>query len=183
MSETRPHILIVDDEACIREPLAVYLRKKGFSPIEAESAGDARVKLVQHPIDLLLLDIMMPGEDGISLYRQLRDAGELPVILLTACSQSDDALAGLGLGDGDYLAKPFDPVELVERIHVALRGPGQRSVRLNRKGVVEFTFGLAVQPSRENFSESGQDFCSSLENAVYASDGFCDSAAPGSLWA
>ena len=122
MSEDAPvTLLLVDDEATLREPLAEYLAGQGFVVHEAESAAAARSALLEHDPDLALLDIMMPGEDGLSLCRHLVEARELPVILLTARGEPTDRIVGLEIGADDYVTKPFEPRELVARIRSVLR--------------------------------------------------------------
>ena len=120
MAET-PHILLVDDERSIREPLAQFLTKQGFRVTQAGDAGQARDRLAAYAIDLVILDIMMPGEDGLSLCRHIRATSELPVILLTAKSEETDRIVGLEMGADDYVVKPFSPRELATRAKVILR--------------------------------------------------------------
>jgi len=114
-------LLLVDDERSLREPLAEYLARQGFDVREAESAAAARTRLVQDTPDLVLLDIMMPGEDGLSLCRHLVEARGIPVILLTAKGEAMDRIVGLEIGADDYVTKPFEPRELVARIRSVLR--------------------------------------------------------------
>jgi two-component system, OmpR family, response regulator len=121
MSKTRPHILLVDDERSIRDPLARYLEKQGYRVTEAGNASAAREALKGYDIDVVLLDIMMPGEDGLSLTRHIAENGGPPVILLTARTEEADRIVGLEIGADDYVVKPFSPRELVARIKVALR--------------------------------------------------------------
>ncbi|APE27281.1 response regulator [Aurantiacibacter gangjinensis] len=121
MSETPVHLLLVDDEPTLREPLADYLSRQGFTVTEAESAAKARTALQDHAPDLALLDIMMPGEDGLSLCRHLVEAKDIPVILLTAKGEATDRIVGLEIGADDYVVKPFEPRELVARIRSVLR--------------------------------------------------------------
>jgi two-component system OmpR family response regulator len=122
MSGTAPPcVLLVDDEASLREPLAEYLSGQGFAVLQAENASAARSTLVETTPDIVLLDIMMPGEDGLSLCRHLNDAKNLPVILLTARGESTDRIVGLEIGADDYVVKPFEPRELVARIRSVLR--------------------------------------------------------------
>ena len=137
---TRPHILVVDDEASIREPLSRYLAKQGFRTTEASSAAEARAMLNAYSVDMVLLDIMMPGEDGLSLTRHLREKGEMPVILITARSEETDRIVGLEMGADDYVVKPFSPRELVARIRTVLRRTAQ---------------GTKVAPSAAGFSFAG----------------------------
>ncbi|MBD3729090.1 MAG: response regulator transcription factor [Sphingomonadales bacterium] len=122
MTDTAPvHLLLVDDEASLREPLAEYLSGQGFVVREAESAAAARSALIEYRADLVLLDIMMPGEDGLSLCRHLIEAKGVPVILLTARGEATDRIIGLEIGADDYVVKPFEPRELVARIRSVLR--------------------------------------------------------------
>ncbi|MGN6500588.1 MAG: response regulator [Tsuneonella sp.] len=122
MTETEPvHILLVDDEATLREPLADYLVRQGFAVRQADSAAAARSALVEAKPDLVLLDIMMPGEDGLSLCRHLVEAKDVPTILLTARGEATDRIVGLEIGADDYVVKPFEPRELVARIRSVLR--------------------------------------------------------------
>jgi two-component system OmpR family response regulator len=116
-----PHILIVDDEREIREPLAKYLGKNGLRTSIAANSADARGVLKTSAIDLVVLDIMMPGEDGLSLCRHLREATDIPVILLTAMAEDTDRVVGLEIGADDYVTKPFNPRELLARIKAVLR--------------------------------------------------------------
>lgn len=117
----QPKILVVDDEPSIREPLAEYLSANGMVAIEAENAALAREIIERDRPDLVVLDIMMPGEDGLSLTRDLRASRAIPIILLTAKSEDLDRIVGLEMGADDYLGKPFNPRELLARIRSVLR--------------------------------------------------------------
>jgi len=114
-------LLLVDDEATLREPLAAYLARQGFVVREAASAAAARGALTEAIPDLVLLDVMMPGEDGLSLCRHLVEAKAIPTILLTAKGEPTDRIVGLEIGADDYVVKPFEPRELVARIRSVLR--------------------------------------------------------------
>jgi two-component system OmpR family response regulator len=114
-------LLLVDDEASLREPLGAYLTKQGFAVAQAASAAEAREYLKEQTPDLVLLDIMMPGEDGLSLCRHLTETRALPTILLTARGEATDRVVGLEIGADDYVVKPFEPRELVARIRSVLR--------------------------------------------------------------
>ncbi len=114
-------LLLVDDEPSLREPLAEYLTRQGFVVRQAEDAAKARSALLEETPDLVLLDIMMPGEDGLSLCRHLAETRHLPVIMLTARGEAMDRIVGLEIGADDYVAKPFEPRELVARIRSVLR--------------------------------------------------------------
>jgi two-component system phosphate regulon response regulator OmpR len=116
-----PHLLIVDDDARIRDLLQRFLGDKGYRITAAADAAEARRKMEGIRFDLLILDVMMPGENGLSLTRALNEDKSVPVLLLTARSEADARIAGLEAGADDYLAKPFDPRELVLRINNILR--------------------------------------------------------------
>ena len=119
--EAIPHILVVDDHRDIRDPLAAYLQKNGYRSSTAASAAEAREVILRHGINLIVLDIMMPGEDGLSLCRYLRENTNIPVILLTARAEEADRIVGLEMGADDYVVKPFSPRELLARIKTVLR--------------------------------------------------------------
>jgi two-component system, OmpR family, response regulator len=117
----QPHLLIVDDDPEIRDLLARYLRRQGF---RVDLAADGRAmarQLEAGRFDLVVLDLMLPGEDGLSLCRRLRATSSLPVIMLTAMGEETDRIVGLEMGADDYLAKPFNPRELLARIRAVLR--------------------------------------------------------------
>lgn len=116
-----PQILIVDDARDIREPLGQYLRKQGLRTRLAANAGEARAAVNEAAIALVVLDVMMPGEDGLSLCRWLVARGGPPVILLTAMANETGRIVGLEIGADDYLVKPFNPRELLARIRAVLR--------------------------------------------------------------
>ncbi len=119
--EQTPHILVVDDHREIRDLLGRYLVKHGMRASLAENAAAARRLLKSAQIDLVVLDVMMPGEDGLSLCRALRESEDIPVILLTAMGEETDRIVGLEIGADDYLTKPFNPRELLARIKAVLR--------------------------------------------------------------
>ncbi|MBH5321190.1 response regulator [Aurantiacibacter sediminis] len=121
MADDPVKLLLVDDEPALRQSLAEYLSRQGFVVKEAEDANKARSTLLDWTPDLVLLDIMMPGEDGLSLCRHLVEARGLPVILLTAKGEATDRIVGLEIGADDYVVKPFEPRELVARIRSVLR--------------------------------------------------------------
>lgn len=122
----RPRIVVVDDEEDIRETLCAHLQRSGFDATAAESAAVVRNRLRSQRPDLIVLDVMMPGEDGLSLCRHLQEVDKTPVILLTALSDDTDKIVGLEVGADDYLTKPFNPRELVARIRAVLRRSGQK---------------------------------------------------------
>jgi two-component system, OmpR family, phosphate regulon response regulator OmpR len=121
MSEAQPHILVIDDDKRLRDLIARYLTEQGYRVTTATEAADARAKLASITFDLLVVDIMMPGESGLELTKSLRENSLVPILLLTAMGESSDRIAGLETGADDYLVKPFDPRELLLRIATILR--------------------------------------------------------------
>jgi DNA-binding response OmpR family regulator len=138
---TMPHILIVDDERDIRDPLASYLVKNGMRVTKAENAAAARQILAAHAIDLILVDIMMPGEDGLSLAGFVRATSGVPVILVTAKAEDTDRIVGLELGADDYVTKPFNPRELSARIKSVLRRTGANGHEVHAPDAQGYAFG------------------------------------------
>jgi two-component system OmpR family response regulator len=122
--ETSPHILIVDDDREIRDLLSRFLVKNGYRVTTAADGRDMGKALADRAIDLIVLDLMLPGEDGLSLCRRLRGDASTPVIMLTAKGDEIDRIVGLEMGADDYLAKPFNPRELLARIKAVLRRVG-----------------------------------------------------------
>jgi len=116
--------LIVDDDQRIRSMLAQYLTERGMRVSTAEDGSQMFATIHAESIDVVLLDVMLPGEDGLSLCSRLRTTSSLPVILLTAMNEATDRVVGLELGADDYVAKPFDPRELLARIRSLLRRAG-----------------------------------------------------------
>ena len=114
-------ILVVDDEPVVRDVVVKYLRRDGFTTLEAADGADARALLEQHEPSLVVLDVMLPGLDGLELCRWIRRRGTLPVILLTARTEEADRVVGLELGADDYVTKPFSPRELSARVRAVLR--------------------------------------------------------------
>ena len=119
--EESPHILVVDDARDIRDPLALYLRRNGYRATALPGAAEARRAIEEGAVDLAIVDVMMPGEDGLSLTRWCAGRGAPPVILLTAMAEETDRVVGLELGADDYVVKPFAPRELLARIRAVLR--------------------------------------------------------------
>lgn len=134
------HLLVVDDDDRIRELLKQFLTRAGFRVTTAADAAAARKLLELLDFDLLILDVMMPGEDGLSLTRWVRKRGTTPVLILTARGLADERIEGLSVGADDYLAKPFEPQELLLRTEAILRRTGVRATgpRKIRLGVFEF---------------------------------------------
>src|SRR5438132_2267812 len=139
--ESKPHILLVEDARDIREPLARYLREHGYRATTAQDAASARKVMKSAAIDLVVLDIMMPGEDGLSLCRSIRESAQIPVILLTARGEEVDRIIGLEMGADDYIAKPFSPRELIARVAAVLRRTHALPPRQKPPGAERVRFG------------------------------------------
>jgi two-component system phosphate regulon response regulator OmpR len=138
MSDAQPHILVIDDDKRLRVLIARYLAEQGYRATTAVDAADARAKLAGITFDLLVVDIMMPGETGLELTRSLRENSLVPILLLTAMGETSDRIAGLETGADDYLVKPFEPRELVLRISAILKRARTRSERQTSVGAVKF---------------------------------------------
>jgi two-component system phosphate regulon response regulator OmpR len=145
LSDDAPHILVVDDDQRIRDLLGRFLRDRGYRVTTAENAEMARASMKNLAFDLIILDIMMPGEDGLSLARDLRSYSQIPILMLTARADAEDRISGLEAGVDDYLPKPFDPRELLLRLQNILKrrteaepAPPQQDVKFGN-----FTFNLA----------------------------------------
>jgi len=117
----RPHILVVDDDEDITTLLSAYLERFGFTVHTAGDGAGMREQLARQPMDLVVLDVMLPGSDGLTLARELRQHSRVPIIMLTARTDAHDRVVGLELGADDYMGKPFEPRELVARIGTVLR--------------------------------------------------------------
>jgi two-component system, OmpR family, phosphate regulon response regulator OmpR len=153
MTDAEPHLLVVDDDLRLRDLLRRYLADNGFRVTGAADAAEARAQLASFAFDLVVLDVMMPGETGLALTRALREraAPHVPVLLLTAMGEPEDRVNGLEQGADDYLAKPFEPRELVLRIRNIL----QRRLSA-AQATVEIRFGnFRFDPSRAELFRGG----------------------------
>jgi two-component system phosphate regulon response regulator OmpR len=143
LPDNAPHLLVVDDDRRIRDLLSRFLYAEGYRVTTADNAADARAKLESLSFDLLVLDVMMPGETGFQLARSLRESSAVPILMLTARAEADSRITGLELGADDYVPKPFEPRELSLRIANILKrtipapAPAVESVRFG-----EFMFHL-----------------------------------------
>lgn len=149
-------ILVVDDDARIRDLLRRYLTQEGFDVLQAEDGKALSRILLRETVDLIVLDLMMPGEDGLSICRRLRAANDrTPIIMLTAKGEDVDRIVGLEVGADDYLGKPFNPRELLARIHAVLRrrpaqeAPGAPSADNQAVTFGPFTFDLGARTLRK----------------------------------
>ena len=144
LPDDAPHLLVVDDDRRIRDLLSRFLYSEGYRVTTADNAADARAKLESLSFDLLVLDVMMPGETGFQLAKSLRENSAVPILMLTAKAETESRIAGLELGADDYVPKPFEPRELSLRIASILKrtipapAPAIESVRFG-----DFVFHLA----------------------------------------
>jgi two-component system phosphate regulon response regulator OmpR len=121
LPDDAPHLLVVDDDRRIRDLLSRFLLAEGYRVTTAKTAAEARTRLDGLRFDLLILDVMMPGETGFDLVRDLRSSSSVPIIMLTARDEANSRIEGLAIGADDYVAKPFEPRELSLRIASVLR--------------------------------------------------------------
>jgi two-component system phosphate regulon response regulator OmpR len=142
LAPTGRHLLVVDDDDRLRALLKEYLTRAGFRVTTARDAAAARRLLDSLAFDLLVLDVMMPGEDGFSLTRWVRGRTLTPILILTARGLAGDRIEGLTLGADDYLGKPFDPQELLLRIEAILRRAGARGGATTRLSLGAYAFDL-----------------------------------------
>ncbi len=150
-------VLIVDDEDTIRDVIRRYLERDGFAVREAADGYAALDAIEDEPPDLIVLDLMLPGVDGLSLTRQLRERHRIPIIMLTAKGETSDRIRGLDLGADDYMAKPFSPQELVSRVKAVLRRSGESAPLPGLPGqALEFD-GLRLEPASRTVALDGQD--------------------------
>lgn len=165
--DTISHILIVDDDREIRSLLADYLSNNGYIAHGAENGSAMWQALEQAPIDLIVLDLNLPGDDGLTLCRNLRAKSQMPVIMLTARSEPLDRILGLEMGADDYLPKPFEPRELLARIRSVLRRsralpPGQAEQNVERLQFAGWTLDLTARhlysPQQVAVMLSGAEF-------------------------
>ena len=127
-NEPMTTVLIVDDEPIVRDVVARYLKRDGFDTLEAGDGNAARELIERSPPHLIVLDVMLPGTDGLTLCKWIRARGDLPVIMLTARGEEADRIVGLELGADDYVTKPFSPRELATRVRTVLRRSNQAAV-------------------------------------------------------
>ncbi|HZF93725.1 MAG TPA: response regulator [Allosphingosinicella sp.] len=134
------HIIVVDDDDDVRNTVAEYLLRNGFAVSEANGGEALRARMAERPIDLALLDINMPGDDGLTLAREIRASGDAGIIMLTAKNDDIDRIVGLEIGADDYITKPFNPRELLARVRSVLR-----RARASAGGEAPATMGREVQ--------------------------------------
>ena len=147
--QDRPHILVIDDDTRLRALLQRYLQENGFAVTTAKDAENARMFLSQYIFDLLIVDVMMPNETGLEFLQNLRKTSQIPAIVLTAMGETEDRISGLESGADDYLAKPFEPKELVLRINNILRRIPQKTLAQNLLKIGDFTFDIKTNELRD----------------------------------
>jgi DNA-binding response OmpR family regulator len=145
-------VLVVDDEPTIREIVVGYLRRDGFRTLEAADGNRARELLEAETPDLVVLDLMLPGVDGLELCRRIRASSQVPVIMLTARGEESDRIVGLELGADDYVTKPFSPRELAARVRTVLR---RAELELVADEQLSFD-GLVIDSSSREVTRSGE---------------------------
>ena len=156
ISDDAAHLLVVDDDTRIRALLNRYLTENGFRVTVAADGAEAQRKLAGLDFDLIIMDVMMPGESGIDVTRGLRAIKNVPIIMLTALAESDNRIAGLEAGADDYLAKPFDPRELVLRINNILkRSTNPAKPKIDQLIFGPFNFSLVKRELRKGASLIG----------------------------
>ena len=151
MTQTTPHILVIDDDARLRDLLSRFLEESGYLVSGAESAAQARAIMKYMQFDLLVIDVMMPGETGLELLADIRKTSHTPALFLTAMNETENRIDGLEVGADDYIAKPFEPRELILRIKRIL----DRQEQQNATGLVRFGTFIFDCDSRV-LSEGGQ---------------------------
>lgn len=144
-----PHILVVDDDREIRDLLARFLERQRFRVTGVRDARDARRAMQNGHFHLVVLDLMLPGENGLDFARWLRAGSSVPIVMLTAMGEETDRIIGLELGADDYLAKPFNPRELLARIRAVLRRAGEAAERRSEPAAKVLRFGgWSLDPAR-----------------------------------
>lgn len=155
MSTSQEHLLVVDDDREIRRLIEEYLTQAGYRVSTAAEGKTMRHLMEQHRFDLVVLDLMLPGEDGLSLCRNLRTRSNLPILMLTARGSEIDRIVGLEMGADDYLAKPFNPRELLARIRSILRRAHALPPNLVPEEVSVFRFsGWTLEVASRNVTAS-----------------------------
>ena len=150
-----PQILVVDDDAELRNGIADYLSQHGYGVLQAGDALAMEQALAGAPIDLIVLDLMLPGEDGLSICRRISDAGGPAIIMLSAMGEEIDRILGLELGADDYVTKPFSPQELVSRVRAVLRRVQRTDAD---KGERSLVYGdLCIDPQRRLVEVKGRE--------------------------
>ncbi len=148
-NETVTTVLVVDDEPIVRDVVVRYLNREGFRTLEAADGDSARALLEREQPSLVVLDLMLPGTDGLTLCRWIRERSQVPVIMLTALGEESDRIVGLELGADDYVTKPFSPRELATRVKAVLRRSDPGVARAERIRVGELELDAAAREARK----------------------------------
>ena len=146
-------VLVVDDDATTRDVIVRYLEREGYEALEAEDGGRARAVIERDDPNLVILDLMLPGIDGLSMIRWIRSTGWTPVIMLTALGEETDRIVGLELGADDYVTKPFSPRELVARVKTVLRRSGPTAPPVERLEAGELVLDAAAREVHKHGAE------------------------------
>jgi DNA-binding response OmpR family regulator len=154
MPEDNKTILVVDDESTIREVVSRYLQREGYQVVEAPDGFAALDAMRDSEIDLIVLDLMLPGIDGLTLTQHLRQDRQIPIIMLTAKGEPNDRIRGLDLGADDYITKPFNPQEVVSRVRAVLRRSGP-APSVHDQGKIVFD-RLLIDPVSRDVSVDGE---------------------------
>lgn len=149
------HIVVVEDEPDISQVVSLYLKRAGFSVTAFTDGLTALNALIAAPADLVILDVMLPGMDGFTVMRQLRDRSDIPIILVTSRREETDRIAGLELGADDYVVKPFSPQELVSRVRAVLRRA--RSAVEDSQEVALTVGGLTINPQTRVVTQEARE--------------------------
>ena len=165
---TRPKIGIVDDEASMRDALVALLSENHFDPVPMAGIADYQDNIDQTALDLVLIDLQLKGESGLTLAMDIRRAGDVPIVMLTGRGDETDKIVGLEVGADDYVLKPFNPRELVARIRAVLRRAGKPVEALSTTPDQDrITFGRLVVDQKQRILMDDQDDEISLTNAEY----------------
>jgi len=149
------NVLVVDDEKEIRDAIAIYLKNEGLNVITAEDGIEAIDKLNEHNIHLIILDVMMPRQDGIQTTFKIREKKNIPIIILSAKSEDMDKILGLQVGADDYVTKPFNPLELIARVKSQLRRYVTLGMYEHNEKVIDLN-GLTLDPSAKEVCVNGE---------------------------
>lgn len=147
------HVLVVDDEKNMRSLLRIYLSKEGFEVTEARDGLEALNQLSKGGFDLVILDIMMPGMDGLEVCQKIREASQIPILMLTARSETKEKVQGLKLGADDYLVKPVDSEELIARVYALLRRASLYSPNSDPSNVIRY-LEMHIEPDNRQVTVS-----------------------------
>ncbi|WP_273754447.1 MULTISPECIES: response regulator [unclassified Bartonella] len=160
LCDDAPHLLVIDDDTRIRNLLLQFLIKNGFRVSISSNADEAKRQLASLDFDLLIVDVMMPGQNGIDFTTSLRQTRDIPILMLTALSETDNRIHGLEAGADDYLAKPFDPRELLLRINAILR----RGFPLQQPKIEQIVFGPYIFSIARRELKKGREIIKLTDN-------------------